>query len=82
MRELAHTDNYGLQELLRVSCADPMSPDSNDLAFGVAPRINAAGRIDHPARSLSVLEAARDEGTLQLELLIWCDRAYAALSEI
>jgi len=59
-----------------------MSPDSNDLAFGVAPRINAAGRIDHPARSLSVLEAARDEGTLQLELLIWCDRAYAALSEI
>jgi single-stranded-DNA-specific exonuclease len=62
MRELARAENCGLRELLRVSCADPTSPDSNDLAFGVAPRINAAGRIDHPALALSVFEAARDEG--------------------
>jgi single-stranded-DNA-specific exonuclease len=61
MRELARAENCGLQELLRVSCADPANPDSNDLAFGVAPRINGAGRIDHPARALSVFEAARDE---------------------
>jgi single-stranded-DNA-specific exonuclease len=61
MRELARAENCGLRELLRVSCADPASPDSNDLAFGVAPRINAAGRIDHPAAALSVFEAARDE---------------------
>jgi single-stranded-DNA-specific exonuclease len=61
MRELVRAENCGLQELLRVSCADPANPDSNDLAFGVAPRINAAGRIDHPARALSVFEAARDE---------------------
>ena len=62
MRELARAENCGLRELLRLSCADPTNPDSNDLAFGVAPRINAAGRIDHPARALSVFEAARDEG--------------------
>ena len=61
MRELGHAEDCGLRELLRVSCADPANPDSNDLAFGVAPRINAAGRIDHPARALSVFEAARDE---------------------
>jgi len=61
MREFARAENCGLRELLRVSCADPTTPDSNDLAFGVAPRINAAGRIDHPARALSVFEAARDE---------------------
>jgi len=61
MRELARAENRGLRELLRVSCADPANPDSNDLAFGVAPRINAAGRIDHPARALSVFEAAREE---------------------
>lgn len=61
MRELARTENCGLRELLRISCADPANPDSNDLAFGVAPRINAAGRIDHPARALSVFEAAKDE---------------------
>lgn len=61
MRMLANAENVGLRELLRVSCADPANPDSNDLAFGVAPRINAAGRIDHPAIALSVFEAARDE---------------------
>jgi single-stranded-DNA-specific exonuclease len=61
MRELARSENCGLRELLRVSCVDPASPDSNDLAFGVAPRINAAGRIDHPAWALSVFEAATDE---------------------
>ncbi|MGB6872228.1 MAG: DHH family phosphoesterase [Acidobacteriaceae bacterium] len=61
MRELVRAENCGLRELLRVSCADPANPDSNDLEFGVAPRINAAGRIDHPARALSVFEAARDE---------------------
>jgi single-stranded-DNA-specific exonuclease len=61
MRELGGAENCGLRELLRVSCADPTSPDSNDLAFGVAPRINAAGRIDHPAAALSVFEAVRDE---------------------
>ncbi|MGA7524543.1 MAG: DHH family phosphoesterase [Acidobacteriaceae bacterium] len=61
MRELARAENSGLRELLRVSCVDPANPDSNDLAFGVAPRINAAGRIDHPARALSVFEAAGNE---------------------
>jgi len=61
MREFARAENCGLQELLRISCADPANPDSNDLAFGVAPRINAAGRIDHPAAALSVFEATRDE---------------------
>jgi single-stranded-DNA-specific exonuclease len=61
MCELAGAENCGLRELLRVSCADPANPDSNDLAFGVAPRINAAGRIDHPTTALSVFEAARDE---------------------
>jgi single-stranded-DNA-specific exonuclease len=61
MRVLRQTDHCGLRELLRVSCADPTSLDSNDLAFGVAPRINAAGRIDHPAAALAVFEAARDE---------------------
>ena len=61
MRELARAENRGLRELLRVSCADPANPDSNDLAFGVAPRINSAGRIGHPALALLVFEAARDE---------------------
>lgn len=61
MGELARAEHCGVRELLRVSCADPLRPDSNDLAFGVAPRINAAGRIDHPALALAVFEAARNK---------------------
>jgi single-stranded-DNA-specific exonuclease len=67
MRELGRTANSGLRELLRVSCADPENPDSNDLAFGVAPRINAAGRIGRPARALLVFEAGRDTVVAKIE---------------
>jgi len=31
------------------------------VAFGVAPGINAAGRMTHPAEALTVFEAALDE---------------------
>ena len=65
MGKLARAEHCGMRELLRVSCADPSRPDSNDLAFGVAPRINAAGRIDHPALALAVFEAARNEEAAQ-----------------
>jgi single-stranded-DNA-specific exonuclease len=61
MGHLAQARHCGLRELLRVSCSDPARPDSHDVAFGVAPRINAAGRMDHPALALAVFEAAQDE---------------------
>jgi single-stranded-DNA-specific exonuclease len=40
-------------------------PDSRDVAFGVAPRINAAGRMAHPAEALAVFEAALDDEAAQ-----------------
>jgi single-stranded-DNA-specific exonuclease len=59
--ELARAKHKGLQELLKSACTDPSRPDSRDIAFGVAPRINAAGRMAHPAEALAVFEAALDE---------------------
>jgi single-stranded-DNA-specific exonuclease len=59
--ELSRSRHRGLQELLKVACTDPSQPDSRDVAFGVAPRINAAGRMAHPAEALAVFEAALDE---------------------
>ena len=47
--------------MLRVSCSDMNRPDSHDIAFGIAPRINAAGRIKHPLLALRVFEAAQSE---------------------
>jgi single-stranded-DNA-specific exonuclease len=61
LAELSRAQNCGLNELLKVACSDPAQPDSRDVAFGVAPRINAAGRMAHPAEALAVFEAAVDE---------------------
>jgi single-stranded-DNA-specific exonuclease len=61
LAELSRSRHKGLQELLKTACADPSQPDSRDVAFGVAPRINAAGRMAHPAEALAVFEAALDE---------------------
>ena len=59
--ELSRSRHKGLQRLLKSACTDPAQPDSRDVAFGVAPRINAAGRMTHPAEALAVFEAALDE---------------------
>jgi len=61
LAELSRSRHKGLQELLKSACTDPSQPDSRDVAFGVAPRINAAGRMAHPAEALAVFEAALDE---------------------
>ena len=61
LAELCRSRHKGVQELLKSSCTDPSQPDSRDVAFGVAPRINAAGRMAHPAEALAVFEAALDE---------------------
>src|SRR5260370_32389239 len=59
--DLSRSRHKGLQELLKSACTDPSQPDSRDVAFGVAPRINAAGRMAPPAEALAVFEAALDE---------------------
>jgi len=58
---LSRSKHKGLQELLKRACTDPTQPDSRDVAFGVALRINAAGRMAHPVEALAVFEAALDE---------------------
>jgi single-stranded-DNA-specific exonuclease len=61
LRYLAQAKHSGVRELLRVSCSDMNRPDSHDIAFGVAPRINAAGRIGQPLLALRVFEAPQNE---------------------
>jgi single-stranded-DNA-specific exonuclease len=61
LRHLGQAAHCGVRALLKASCMDMNRPDSHDIAFGIAPRINAAGRILHPSLALRVFEAAQDE---------------------
>jgi single-stranded-DNA-specific exonuclease len=53
--ELARTSHAGLRALLARSCEVPDQPTARDLAFGVVPRINAAGRIADAELAMSLL---------------------------
>ena len=47
----------GLQALLAASAISDRSLNADDIAFRLAPRLNAAGRMDHAARAVNLLIA-------------------------
>jgi single-stranded-DNA-specific exonuclease len=53
--ELAATSRPGLRALLARSAEVPAQPTARDVAFGMAPRINAAGRIADAELAMSLL---------------------------
>ena len=73
MRRLARTSKPGLRALMRVAGVDPAAVDTGAIAFRLAPRINAAGRLGHPGAALELLltedEAAAGRLAGELETL-------------
>ena len=71
LRELARTQRPGLQALMRNARVDPAAVDAAAVAFRLAPRINAAGRLGRPDAALELLlttdkdEAQRLAGELE-----------------
>jgi single-stranded-DNA-specific exonuclease len=71
MRRLGRTDKLGLRALMRAAGVDPAAVDTGAIAFRLAPRINAAGRLGHPGAALDLLltdddaEARRLAGELE-----------------
>ena len=55
LAELATTERAGLRSLLARAAEQPDAPTARDLAFGVAPWINAAGRIDEAELAIRLL---------------------------
>jgi single-stranded-DNA-specific exonuclease len=61
LAELAVSQRAGLRSLLSRAVAHPESPTARDLGYGIAPRINSAGRIDDAELAIRLLlEEDRD----------------------
>ena len=71
LRTLAATSRPGLQALMRSARIDPAVVDAGSVAFRLAPRINAAGRLGRPDVALELVltedadEARRHADTLE-----------------
>jgi single-stranded-DNA-specific exonuclease len=70
LEELAASTHAGLQAILARSCDAPGAPTARDIAFGVVPRLNAAGRIAdvEPAIALLLETDAERADALATEL--------------
>lgn len=67
IKKLKENPCPGLKALLEISGAKK-DPDVNDIVFGIAPRINAAGRIKHAKAAVELLIADNvDEANLYAE---------------
>lgn len=52
---LSRTRNIGLQELFKIAGINPYKINVYTIGFQIAPRINAAGRLDHANSALALL---------------------------
>ena len=55
--EMQYSENQGLQALINAAGLDAESITSTGIAFGLCPRINAAGRYDSPKAAAELLMA-------------------------
>jgi single-stranded-DNA-specific exonuclease len=55
LRLLNTGDRPGLRALLQASAIPEAPVDTDDIAFRLAPRLNAAGRIDHASKAVDLL---------------------------
>jgi single-stranded-DNA-specific exonuclease len=66
LRRMRRTAKPGLRALMAASRIDRARVTSSDLGFRLAPRINAAGRLGHPATALDLLLTTDDQKAREL----------------
>ncbi len=70
LAQLGRTERAGLRSLLARTAEHPEAPTARDLAFGVAPWINAAGRLDEADLAIRLLlEEDREDAERLAEAL-------------
>jgi single-stranded-DNA-specific exonuclease len=66
LKALARTQKPGLRALMRSAGVDPAAVDAGAVGFRLAPRINAAGRLQHPETALKLLLTEDDTEAAEL----------------
>jgi single-stranded-DNA-specific exonuclease len=66
LRALASTSRPGLQALMRSARVDPATVDAGGVAFRLAPRINAAGRLGRPDVALELVLTGEEDAARSL----------------
>jgi single-stranded-DNA-specific exonuclease len=65
--QMAKTKRLGIQELLRRAGLDPQLPiTARDIGFTIGPRLNAAGRLEHPQVAVDLLLAETEAQAAEL----------------
>lgn len=64
LKYLKNTQNIGLKRLFETAGIKQQEIDAEKVAFFLAPRLNAAGRLDHPMEALALLLGKVENATL------------------
>lgn len=70
LQHLIDKKNLGLNALTQISNLNQKTLDTTDIVFGIAPRINAAGRMGSAAVAVELLIATEEEKSLELAEVI------------
>ncbi|MFC5650124.1 single-stranded-DNA-specific exonuclease RecJ [Paenibacillus solisilvae] len=70
LEQLRTTEKPGFQALAEVAGIQLSTVNATDIAFGMAPRINAAGRLEHAEGAVRLLAAANHESAAAAALTL------------
>jgi single-stranded-DNA-specific exonuclease len=70
LEHLVHRKNIGLNALINLAGLSQKELTSSDIVFGIAPRINAAGRMGSALRAVELMIANDDETSQELAQII------------
>ncbi len=70
LQRLIEKDNIGLTALVNIAGLSEKELNSNDIVFGIAPRINAAGRMGSAMRAVELMISTDEEKSIELAQII------------
>lgn len=70
LQHLIEKKNLGLNALIQISGMNQKNLDTTDIVFGIAPRINAAGRMGSAALSVELLISTDEERSVEYAEII------------